>query len=264
MVALIRGLGEGLPLGASGPLAVLPGLAGTDSARVALSVATHLGILLALLLYFWRDVLAMGQGLWRLAKGKPDAGSRLMLHVAAGTVPTAVLAGLLAAPVAGLVGPIGAAGLIVVGGVVLLACDRLGVTVCRVEHLSLPLAAGLGLTQVLALLPGVSRTGITISTARLLGWERGEAARFSLLLAIPLNLGAGLFDLWQLTRQAEPILSADLQLAVLASGGIALVAIAAMMAWVQRRSYAPFALARISLGLGLLAVAVWSSFGLAS
>ena len=261
LVALIRGLGEALPLGASGPLAALPGLTGSDSARAALSVATHFGILLALLLYFWRDVLAMALGLWRLAKGKPDAGSRLMLHVAAGTVPTALAAGFLAVPAAGLVGPLAAAGLIVLGGVVLLGCDRLGVTVHRVEHLSIPLAAGLGLTQVLALVPGVSRTGITISAARLLGWERVEAARFSLLLAIPLHLGAGLFDLWRLTRQAQPILSADLQLATVASGGIALVAVAAMMAWVGRHSYAPFALARIALGVVILAAVAWTSLG---
>jgi len=263
VIALIQGLGEVLPLGTSGLLTSPSDLTGTDSARAAASVAIHLGILLALLLYFWRDVLAMGRGLWRLAKGKPDPGSRLMLHVAAGSIPFALVAGVLATPAATLVGPVGAASLILLGGLLLLACDRLGVTVHRIEHLTLPQAAGLGLTQVLALVPGVSRTGITISVARLLGWERGEAARFSLLLAIPLNLGAALFDLWRLLRQAQPILSGDLQLAALASGIIALIGIAVMMAWVGRHSYAPFALARIGLGIIAVLTALWTSFGTA-
>lgn len=258
-VALIRGLGEVLPIGASGPLAALPGLAGSDDGRAALAIATHCGILAALLLYFWRDVLAVLTGLWRLAKGKPDSGSRLMLHVAAGTVPTAILGAFLAIPAAAAVGPVLAAILILVGGFALLICDRLGVTVRRIEHLSLPVAAGLGLLQALALFPGVSRTGITIAAARLLGWERREAARFSLLLAIPLILGHTALSLWQLTRHTQPILSADLQIAAAAAGLIALTAIAAMMAWVDRRTYAPLALARIVLGIAALGMLMWSS-----
>lgn len=258
-VALIRGLGEVLPIGASGPLAALPGLAGSDDGRAALAIATHCGILVALLLYFWRDVLAMVTGLWRLAKGKPDAGSWLMLHVVAGTVPTALLGAFLALPAAAAIGPVMAAILILVGGVVLLLCDWLGVTVRRVEHLSLPVAAGLGLVQALALFPGVSRTGITIAAARLLGWERREAARFSLLLAIPLILGHAAVSLWTLTRHTQPILSADLQIAAAAAGLIAFAAIAAMMAWVDRHTYAPLAVARIIVGLGALGLLLWSS-----
>ncbi|CCG41922.1 undecaprenyl-diphosphate phosphatase [Magnetospirillum molischianum] len=260
-VALIRGLGEVLPIGASGPLAVLPGLVGSDDGRAALSIATHCGILVALLLYFWRDVLAMVVGLWRLAKGKPDAGSWLMLHVAAGTVPAAALGGFLAAPTADLIGPVLASILILLGGVILLVCDRLGVTVRRVEHLSISFAAGLGLVQALALFPGVSRTGITIATARLMGWERREAARFSLLLAIPLILGYVAVSLWQLTRHTQPILSADLQIAAIAAGMIAFTAIAAMMAWVDRHTYAPLAVARIVVGLVALGIALLSSLG---
>jgi len=257
VIALIQGLGEVLPLGASGVLTALTMLAGPPEARAALSVAAHLGILLALTLYFWRDVAAMTVGLWRLAKGKPDSGSRLFLHLIVGTIPAALAGWLLLEPVSGLIGPAGAAALILLGGVLLLTFDTLGVTVRRIEHMSYVGAIALGALQILALLPGVSRTGITITVARLLGWERQDAARFSLLLAMPLILGHGAHTFWILAQHTRPILSMDLAFAAAVAGLAALFAVAGMMAWVERNTYMPFALARIILGLGTLGLALW-------
>ena len=111
-------------------------------------------------------------------------------------------------------------------------------------------AVGLGLLQVLALLPGVSRTGITITVARILGWERQAAARFSLLLAMPLMLGHAGRTFWALSHKTALIVSTDLVLTALASGLGSLLAVAAMMAWVERNSYAPLAVVRILFGLG--------------
>ncbi|OAN50660.1 UDP-diphosphatase [Paramagnetospirillum marisnigri] len=260
LVALIQGLGEALPLGASGLLAALPRLAGSIEGRAALSVAAHLGILVALMLYFWRDVGAMGAGLWRLGKGKPDAGSRLLLHLALGTIPAAAAGWFLLDRVAGLVSPALAAGLVLAGGIFLLVADRLGVTVRRIEHMTFVGSLVLGAMQVLALVPGVSRTGITITLARLLGWERQSAARFSLLLAMPLIIGHAGRTFWGLAQRADLVLSSDLALAAAAAGGSALVAVAAMMAWVNRRSFAPFALARIVLGAVALALILWNGW----
>ncbi len=257
IVAVIHGLGEVLPLGASGHLTALPGIAGPPESGAALSIAAHCGILLALTGYFWRDVIAMVIGVWRLAKGKPDGGSRLFLHVAVATVPAAAAGWLLLEHAGNLIGPVGAAAMVLAGGVLLLACDKLGVTVRRIEHASFVGSFCLGALQILALIPGVSRTGITITVARLMGWERQAAARFSLLLAMPLILGHGGYTLWTLSRHARPILSADLAITAAAAGLTALVAVAGMMAWVDRRSYAPFAVARITLGGAILALALW-------
>jgi undecaprenyl-diphosphatase len=252
VVALIQGLGEVLPLGAAGSLAALPHLAATPEGRAALSVAAHAGILLALMAYFWRDVLAMSVGLWRLAKGKPDYGSHLLLHVVAGTIPAAIAGWLLLDRSHGLVGQTGAAIILVIGGVLLWGCDKLGVTVRRVEHMTWLGAIGLGALQILALVPGVSRTGITVTAARLMGWERQSAIRFSMLLAMPLVLGHGVKTFWGLIHHTALVLSADLLMAAATAGLASLLALAGMMAWVARNTFAPFAVFRIGFGLAVL------------
>lgn len=257
VVALIQGLGEVLPFGAAGSLAALPHLAGTPEGRAALSVAAHAGTLLALMAYFWRDVWAMSVGLWRLAKGKPDYGSHLLLHVLVGTVPAAIAGWLLLDRSHGLVGPVGAASILVAGGVLLWICDKLGVTVRRVEHMSWFSAAGLGALQILALVPGVSRTGITITVARLLGWERQAAIRFSMLLAMPLILGHGAKTFWGLAHHTQLVISGDLLMAAVTAGLASFIGLAAMMAWVGRNTFAPFAVIRIGFGLAFLGLAFW-------
>jgi undecaprenyl-diphosphatase len=253
VMALTQGLGEVLPLGASGLLTALPLAAISADGRAALSVAAHAGTVLALAGYFWRDMANMGIGIWKLAKGKPDQGSLLVLHVAAGTIPAALAGWALAVPAEGLIGPLGASILLLVGGILLVLADRLGVTVRRIEHMGILSAIGLGALQILALLPGVSRTGITITAARLLGWERQAAMRFSLLLAIPLLAGHGIYTAWTLSHRTKLILSADLTLAALAAGLSSLVAVAAVMAWVGRNGFGPIALVRILAGIAGLA-----------
>ncbi|EME70568.1 hypothetical protein H261_07373 [Paramagnetospirillum caucaseum] len=257
VIALIQGLGEVLPLGAAGYLAALPTLAGTPEGRAALSVAAHAGILLALLVYFWRDVLAMSIGLWRLAKGKPDNGSLLLLHVLAGTIPAAIAGWLLLERSSTLVGQTGAAVILIAGGVLLWICDKLGVTVRRVEHMGWLSAAGLGALQILALVPGVSRTGITITAARLLGWERQAAIRFSMLLAMPLVLGHGIKTFWGLAHRAELVFSGDLAMAMITAGLASFLGLAVMMAWVARHTFAPFAVIRIGFGVAVLGLALF-------
>ena len=258
VVALIQGVGEVLPMGASGLLAVLPMLTGSPDGRAALSVAAHLGTLLALMLYFWRDVGAMSLGVWRLAKGKPDGGTRLFLHVLVGTIPAAAAGWYLIGQGFGGVGPILAASLILGGGLLLVICDALGLTVRRIEHVTFIGSFGLGLLQVLALIPGMSRTGITITICRLLGWERQAAARFSLLLAMPLILGHGGRTFWGLSQHAELIVSTDLVIAAAAAGLASLLAVAIMMTWVERNTFLPFAVARVLFGAAALGLALWN------
>lgn len=255
VVALIQGLGEVLPLGAAGSLAALPSLAGSPEGRAALSVAAHAGTLFALMAYFWRDMGAMGVGLWRLAKGKPDGGSLLLLHVLAGTVPAAIIGWLLLERSHGLVSQTGAAIILVVGGVLLWGCDKLGVTVRRIEHMGWGTAIVLGALQVMSLIPGVSRTGIVITAARLLGWERQAAVRLSMLLAVPLVLGHGIKTFWTLAHHAQLVFSSDLVVAAATAGLSSFLGVAVMMAWVERNTFAPFALLRILFGVVVLTAA---------
>jgi len=140
-------------------------------------------------------------------------------------------------------------------GILLFLADRMGMTVRRIEHLKLGDAVIVGLAQALALIPGTSRSGITVTAARMLGLERTDAARFSMLLSIPAILGAGTLKGLELYQAGD----ADLTGAALLAAGLAfitaLVAISLMMAWLKRASFTPFVLYRLALGGFLLAVA---------
>jgi undecaprenyl-diphosphatase len=192
-------------------------------------------------------------GLLRLATGRLDEGGRLAGLIVVGTLPV-VAAGFLARDwiAANLHGVAVVAWANIVFACLLWAADRYGLLLRRVQHMRLVEALVVGLAQVLALVPGTSRAGVTMTVARLLGYEREEAARFSLLLAIPAIAGAGLLigvDLYQ--REA-------LQLgreALLAAGISMLTALAAlflMMRWLRHASFQPFVLYRLALGALLL------------
>ncbi len=252
VVALVQGLAEVFPLGASGHLALLPGLAARPEGRAALLAAAEIGIAAALALYFWRDMMAMTVGLVRLSKGRLDAGGRLLLLVIAGTLPALAVGWGFLELGGGSVGRLGAATALALFGLFLLIADRLGVTVRRIEHMSWGGAAAIGLLQAAALIPGVSRTGITITAARLMGYERQDAARFSLLLAIPLVAAHAAFIMAGLSRQASLIWSADLALAAGLSFAAALLAAAILVAWLDRHTLAPFAMWRIVVGGAVL------------
>ena len=257
VMSLIQGLGEALPISASGHLAAMPAMAGSREAHAAVTAAAHFGVVVALMLYFWRDVTAMALGLWKLAKGRPDAGTRLLMHVVVGSLP-ALLLGWLFATYGGAVGSAGTAlAAMLVFGLFLLVSDQLGMTVSRVEHISWAAAFGIGILQAAALIPGVSRTGITITAARLMGYERRAAARFSLLLAIPAFAAHAAWTFRALARENELILSVDLAYAAAVAGTVALLAVAAMMAWVDRRSFAPFAVWRILFAVAMLLLMWW-------
>jgi undecaprenyl-diphosphatase len=255
-VALLQGIAEVLPLGASGHLALLGDLAANAEARSAVVVAADLGIAAALMLYFWRDLFAMGRAVVKLAKGRVDPGGRLLMQVLVGSLPALALSWAFAELGGGTASRTVAAAALVVFGLFLLAADRLGVTVRRVEHLGWLGAFIIGILQAAAAIPGVSRAGITITAARLMGFERRDAARFSLLLGIPLLAGHAALTLGQLSRQAQLIWSTDLLLAGGVAGIAALAAVAAMMAWVDRHSFAPFAVWRVLLGLAVLSLAL--------
>jgi undecaprenyl-diphosphatase len=128
-------------------------------------------------------------------------------------------------------------------------------TLRRTEHLRVSDALFIGLAQVLALVPGTSRSGVTMTVARLIGMERLDAARFSMLLSIPAILGAGALQTIQLIEQGD----AQLTNAALTAAGLAfvtaLLSITILMAWLKRSSFTPFVIYRVLLGVGLLTIA---------
>ncbi len=256
VLAVIQGITEFLPISSSGHLALVPLLTDWPDQGLAMDVAVHIGTLGAVVIYLSRDIGAMIAGLWRNLRGRSDPGGRLFGQVIVATIPVVVAGFLFNKYVGDSVRSLTVIGWTTLGyGILLYAADLIGMTVRRIEHLGIPDALVIGLAQILALVPGTSRSGITMTAARLLGMERSDAARFSMIISIPAILGAGLLKGKELLETGNATLTADILTGVSLSFIFALIAIAVMMAWLKRASFTPFVLYRIVLGVGLLALA---------
>lgn len=256
VLALVQGITEFLPISSSGHLILVPTLTGWPDQGLLMDVAVHVGTLGAVILYFWRDLWAMLSGLWRALRGKRDPGARLAGCVIVATVPVVVAGYLMNRHMPGGLRSLAVIGWATLGfGVLLYMIDRVGMTVRRVEHLKMGDAVVIGLAQVLALIPGASRSGVTMTAGRLLGMERPDAARFSMLMSIPAILGAGTLKGLELYQAGDAALTSAALTAAGIAFGAALIAITVMMAWLKRATFTPFVLYRIVLGGFLLSVA---------
>lgn len=263
VLALVQGLTELLPISSSAHLILTwevfarleqpVDLGGHQ--ELMLDIAGHVGTLAAIIVYFWRDVLAILRGALRLVAGRPDRNSRLFLYIAISAIPAAI-AGFLIKDIAAedlrLVELI--AWTQIGFGLLLFVADRVGMTIRKIDHLRVSDVILLGLAQALALIPGTSRSGITMTCGRFLGLERSEAARFSFLMAIPTIAGAGILaalDVMEAGAAAAPFITDALITAGL-SFLASLAAVAFLMAWIRRQSFTLFVVYRVLLGGFLL------------
>ena len=263
ILALVQGITEFLPISSSGHLILVweafdwlgwQAPDQTSSDRLTLDVAVHVGTLFAVCLYFWREVAEMVIGVAKLLIGRWTPGARLALFVVVGTVPLVIAGYFLKDMITDDLRKVRIIAWTTIGfGVLLYVGDKIGMTVRRIEHMTFGSVLMIGLAQVLALVPGTSRSGITMTAARFLGFERAEAARFSLLLAIPAILGAGVLTGLDVYRAGDLRLGIDALVAAVISFFLALVAIAVMIRWLRRASFTPFVVYRILLG-GILLI----------
>jgi len=226
----------------------------TEADRLALDVAVHVGTLLAVCLYTWREIGRIFMGIIRLFMGRFDAGARLALFILIGSIPLGLVGYFFKDVITNqLHGNLAVVGWATLGfGILLFVGDRFGMTVRRVEHMTIYSAFAIGCSQVLALIPGTSRSGITMTLARFLGFEREAAARFSLLLAIPAIAAAGGLLGLDLYESQDLKLGQDALAAAAISLVTALIAIALMIRWLRRASFTPFVIYRILIGCLLL------------
>ncbi len=255
VLALVQGVTEFLPISSSGHLIILPSLTGWPDQGHLVDVAAHVGTLVAVVLYFRHDLAEMLAAAARPGRGPREPGARLLRHLLLATVPIVIAGALLE-----WFGPddlmrrVEVVGWATLGfGLVLFAADRTGMTLRRLEHMSGGGALLIGLAQVLALVPGTSRAGITISAARILGFERREAARFSMLLSIPTIIAAGTLAGIEVWRAGDLRLRLDAALVAALSCLAALCSIAILMAWLRRSSFTPFVIYRTAVGVARLA-----------
>jgi undecaprenyl-diphosphatase len=256
LLGILQGLGEFLPISSSAHLILVPWLLGWAEHSLALDVALHVGTLVAVLAAFFGDwVRLFGGALRGAAKGNPfgNEDGRLLGLLAIASLPGGV-AGLLLEKRADTLfrDPALVATVLAVFGVLLYFADRKGDGGKSLSNLSLRDAVLIGLCQSLAVVPGVSRSGITISAALLLSYPREASARFSFLLSTPIILGAAALKVPGLLRHGD---RAGVLLGIGASALVGLVAIRFLLSYVRKHSYLPFAAYRILLGLLVLCVA---------
>ena len=256
LVAVVQGVTEFLPVSSSGHLILLPALTGLADQGQAIDVAVHLGTLGAVMLYFRRDVATLWRGALQLARGRPSSKEAyLAACLLVATIPV-ILAGL-ALSASGLDDALRSAAVIgwatLAFGLVLWWADRTGAQVRGAGDWTMRHALVMGLWQAVALIPGTSRSGITITGARRLGYERRDAARLAMLMSIPTILAAGALEAAEVVGHADTALLRDGAIGAAFSFGAALGALALMMRLLRTTSFLPYVVYRIALGLVLLA-----------
>jgi undecaprenyl-diphosphatase len=255
VLGMVQGLTELLPISSSGHLILVPWLAdwryleAHPDFNKTFDVALHLGTLVAVIVYFWSDVVRYVGAWFRSVARRSVSGDdeRIAWYILAATIP------------AGLAGAVGEefiekhlgqpwqiAILLAVFGVLLWLADRLPQQK-TIEDLRFPVAFAVGVSQILALMPGVSRSGITITTGRLAGLDRDSAARFSFLLLIPVVAGAVVYKGIKhvVIESLPPGSTGPFVVGTIAAAAVGLVAIDALLGYVRRRDYSPFVIYRL-------------------
>ncbi|HLP22962.1 MAG TPA: undecaprenyl-diphosphate phosphatase [Microbacteriaceae bacterium] len=259
-LGLVQGLTEFLPVSSSAHLrivgAFLPNAADPGAAFTAI---TQIGTETAVLVYFWRDISSIAKHWWlalwgRIPRSYPDA--RMGWFIILGSVPIVVLGLVFQDRIETVFRSLWlVAIMLIVFGIVLGLADWLSSR--RASHrelteLTTGRAITFGFAQALALIPGVSRSGGTISAGLLMGFSRPAAARYAFLLAVPAVFGSGLYQLVKSLHEPGPYGALETLAATLVAFVVGLLVIALFMNWISRRSYLPFVIYRIVLGAALL------------
>ncbi|BAQ15995.1 undecaprenyl-diphosphate phosphatase [Methyloceanibacter caenitepidi] len=253
VIAVVQGITEFLPISSSGHLVLVPYLFHWPDQGQFVDVMVHVGTLFAILIYFWRDVWKLIVGALELFRGKVTQDGKLAIYIVLATIP-AVAFGLFLKKFG--VGDLERSVTIVawntvIYGILMLIADMLGRQEKTIENMTLKSAMIIGVAQALALIPGTSRSGITMTAARFLNFTRPDAARFSFLLGIPAIAGAGVLTVGEALASGDAITMDAIYCAILTFFA-GLAAIAFLMALVRRISFLPFVLYRMVLGGFLL------------
>jgi undecaprenyl-diphosphatase len=258
-LGLLQGLTEFLPVSSSAHLRIVgPLLPSGGDPGAAFTAITQIGTEAAVLLYFRRELTGIGRSWWRsLASGgrHADADSRMGWLILVGTLPIALLGFVFKDAIETSLRNLYITATMLIGFALLLwAADRLGSQQRSLRDLGWRHGLLFGLAQALALIPGVSRSGGTITAGLMMGYTRSAAARYSVLLAVPAVLASGFFQLWRSAEVGSPIAPGPTVLATLVAFGVGYGVIVAFMKYVSSRSYLAFVVYRIALGLLTLAL----------
>lgn len=254
-LAIVQGLTEFLPVSSSGHLILFSAFTNFPDQGIGVDIALHIGSLMAVVLYFYKTFWQMLCGVFKhgLLPDFNDKGNKLAYLILIASLPALIVGFLLRnhgmewARNPELIG-----WTILLYGLLLWYADKKGKTLRELSDLHIKDALLIGFAQCLALVPGTSRSGITITMARLLGVNRSDAAKFSMLLSVPTILAAGTLEIWRLFKKgdtAELLLASD---AALYSFAASLAVIFVMLKWLKKSTYLPFVIYRVVLGTALI------------
>ena len=260
----LQGFAEVLPISSSAHLILVPWFLKWPESGLTFDVALHLGSFIAMAVYFRRDIIEMTvsivEVLSRRSFGSP--AKRLPFVIIAATVPAAVAGKLFEHQIEALFrsNPLLIASFLVAFGVVLGVADRVGRKRLILDEITPVNALTIGLFQCLALIPGVSRSGITITAGLMLGFTRESAARFSFLLSLPVVAGAALLKSLHLMKHGIPAGEGmPMLVGICASAVTGYISVAFLLRFVQRQSLSPFVWYRVVVG-GTVMITILSGF----
>lgn len=268
VLGTLQGLTEFLPISSSAHLRIFPELFGWGDPGAAFTAVVQIGTELAVLIYFRKDIVRIASA-WMRSLVKPEwrghEDARMGWYVIVGSLPIVMLGIALKDVIENDFRSLWIIGTtLIVMGLILGVADRVGRSDRSIHSMTLQHSVALGFAQALALIPGVSRSGATISMGRFLGYDREAATRFAFLLAIPAVVGAGLFELKEIPGGDNAYGPMPTLVATIVSFVVGYAAIAWLLRYVSTRSYLPFVIYRVGLGtvtLALVATGVLAAGG---
>lgn len=255
VLGVIQGLTEFLPISSSAHLFIFSQFFGWSDPGAAFTAVSQIGTELAVILYFWRDIKRI-VSTWFRSLANPalrkELDARMGWYVIVGTIPVTLLGFTFASQIETTARNLYlVATMLIVFGIVLGLADHYGRKTKSINRLKLPEALAFGLGQALALIPGVSRSGATITTGLALGYDRVAATRYAFLLAIPAVMGAGFYEATKISEQQNTEWGQTIVATIIAFI-VGLVVIAWLLRWLTTRTYTPFVIYRIVLGVLVL------------
>lgn len=251
VLGIIQGLGEFLPISSSAHLVLVPWVFGWEYAGLTFDVALHLGTLFSVIAFFWKDWLSLINS--ALTK-KDTREAKLFWYLVLATIPGALIGYLLEEQAETVFrAPLLIGIMLIVMGIILYLVDRYCSSKKEIDKVTFSDSLLIGLSQALAIIPGVSRSGITMTAGRALGLNRASAARFSFLLSTPIIIGAGLFKLKDL---ALTDLNVIFLTGVVSSALVGFLAIGFLLKYLAQRNFAIFAIYRIIVGSAVIVLAL--------
>lgn len=251
VLGALQGLGEFLPISSSAHLWLVPWLFGWEYQGIAFDVALHLGTLTAVIVYFWKDWLTLT--LAGFTKPSSHSG-RLFWWLAAATIPGAIIGYLLEDAAESIFRhPISIALLLMIMGLVLYWADHNGRKRIHIDQMKFNHAMGIGIAQAAAILPGVSRSGATMTAGMMMGLTSEAAARFSFLLSAPIIGGAGILQIKELIETPGAI-NAPFIAGIVSAALVGLLSIGFLLKYLRNNGFKLFAYYRLLIGLVVLVV----------